>query len=150
MEAFIINCGNCDGKNAICVAVEIALVTMRGTIATGKNINGTLAITTILDTIQYCTLDEIAWAFHGPSVIWWTPGTAINGCIVVLIVERGGLIDVGYGPREDADACNFRSVCDAHPTDVILHGANLASATRPMVVIGELGRGKVFMVIVII
>ena len=150
MEAFKINCGNCDGINAIRVAVEIALVTMCSTIATGKDINGSPAITTVLDTIQYCTLDEIAWAFHGPSVIWRTPGTAINGSIVVLVVECGGLIDVGDRPREDADACDFRSVCDAHAADVILHRANLASTTRPVVVIGKLGCRKVLVVIVII
>jgi hypothetical protein len=150
MEAFKINCGNCDGINAIRVAVEIALVTMRSTIATGKDINGPPAITTILDTVQYCTLDEIAWALHGPSVIRRAPGTAINGSIVVLVVECGGLIDVGDSPREDADACDFRSVCDAHAADVVLHRANLASTARPVVVIRKLGCRKILVVIVII
>lgn len=94
MEAFKINCGDCDGINAIRVAIEIALVTMRSTVATGKDENGPPATTTILDTIQYCALDQIAWAFHGPAIIRRPPGTAINRCIVVLEVECGGLVEV--------------------------------------------------------
>jgi hypothetical protein len=149
MEAFEIDGGNCDGINAIRVAVEIALVTMRSTIATGKDENGPPAITTILNTIQYCTLDEIAWGFHRSAIIWRTPGTAINRCIVVLEVESGGLIDVRDGPREDADACDFGIVCDSHAADVIFHCTNLASTARPVVVIGKLRCGEVLVVIVI-
>lgn len=149
MEAFVVDCGNCDGINAIRVAVEIALVTMRSTIATGKDENGPLAITTILNTIQYCTLDEIAWGFHGPAVIRRTPGTAINRCIVVREVECGGLINVRDGPGEDADTCDFGIVCNSHAADVIFHCANLASTPRPVVVIGKLRCGKVLVVVVI-
>jgi len=150
MEAFKINCGNCDGINAIRIAVEIALVTMRRTIATGKDENGSPPITTILDTIQYCTLDEIAWGLHRPAVIRWTPGTAINRGIVVLVVECGGLIDVCDGPRKDANAGDFGIVCDAHAADVIFHCADLASTARPVVVIRKLGCRELFVVIVVI
>lgn len=149
MEAFEIDCGDCNGINAICVAVEIALVTMSSTIAAGKDEQGTLAITTILDTIQYSTLDEVAWALHGPAVIWRTPGAAIYGGIVVLVVECGGLIYVCDGPREDADTCDFGIVCDAHATDVIFHCTDLASTACPVVVIGKLWCRELFMVIVV-
>ena len=149
MEAFKINCGNCDGINAIRVAVKIALVTMCSTIATGKDEKGSPAIATILDTIQYSTLDEITWALHGPAVIRRTPGTAINRGIVVLVVESGSLIDVCDGPRKDADACDFRVVCNAHAADIIFHGADLASTACPVVVIGKLWCRELFVVIVI-
>jgi hypothetical protein len=149
VEAFEINGGNCNGINAIRVAVEIALVTMCSTIATGKDEKGPLALTTILDTIQYSTLDEIAWALHGPAIIRRTPGTAINRGIVVLVVECGGLIDVCDGPGEDADACDFGIVCDAHAANVIFHCADLASTACAVVVIGKLWCGELFVVIVI-
>lgn len=149
MQAFEINCSNCDGINAIRVAIEIALVTMCSTIAAGKDENGSPAITTILDTIQYSTLDEIAWALHGHAVIRRTPGTAINRGIVVLVVERGGLIDVCDGPGEDADACDFGIVCNTHAANVIFHCANLASTACPVVVIGKLWCREIFVVIVI-
>lgn len=149
MEAFEINCGNCDGINAIRVAVEIALVTMCSTIATGKDEKGSSATTTILDTIQYSTLDEITWALHGPAVIRRTPRTTINRGIVVLVIECGGLIDVRDGPGEDADACDFGIVCDAHAADVIFHCADLASTACPVVVIGKLWCRELFVVIVI-
>jgi hypothetical protein len=149
VEAFEINCGNCDGINAVRVAVEIALVTMSSTIATGKNEKGPPAITTVLDTIQYSTLDEIAWALHGPAVIRRTPGTAINRGIVVLVVECGGLVDVCDGPGEDADACDFGIVCNAHAANVIFHCPNLASTTCPVVVIGKFWCRELFVVIVV-
>ncbi len=149
MKAFIIYCGNCDGINAIRVPVEIALVTMHSTIAAGKDKNGSPSSTTILDAIQYSALDEIAWTLHGPAIIRRTPGTAINRSVVVLVVECGSLIDVCDGPGEDADACDFGIVCDAHAADVILHCADLASTARPVVIIGKFGCRELFVVIVV-
>jgi hypothetical protein len=149
VETFEINCGNCNGINAIGVAVEIALVTMCSAVATGKDEQGTLAITTVLDTIQYSTLDEVAWALHGPAVIRRAPGTAIYRGIVVLVVECGGLIYVCDGPGEDADTCDFGIVCDAHAADVIFHCTDLASTACPVVVIGKLWCRELFVVIVI-
>jgi hypothetical protein len=68
---------------------------------------------------------------------------------VVSEVECGGLIDVRDGPRKDADSCDFGIVCNSHAADVIFHCANLASTARPVVVIGKLRCGKVFVVVVI-
>jgi hypothetical protein len=149
VEAFVINCGDCDGVNAIRVAIEVALVTMCSTIATCKDENGSPTTTTILDAVQYSTFDEIAWALHGPAVIRRTPGAAINRGIVVSVVECGGLIDVCDGPGEDADACDFGVVCDAHTADVIFHCTDLASTACPVIVFGKLWCREVFMVIVI-
>lgn len=149
METFEINCGNCDGINAICVAVEITLITMCSTVAACKDEKGSPAITAILDAIQYSTFDEIAWALHGLAVIRRSPGTAVNRGIVVSVVEGGGLIDVCDGPGEDTDACDFGIVCDSHAADVILHCANLASTTCPVVVLWKLWCREIFVVVVI-
>lgn len=94
MEAFEIDCRDCDGKNAVGVAVKVALVSKRGAIATGKDENRSLVVTAILNTIQYRALNKIARALHGLAVIRRTPGAAVDGRILVVKVECGGLVDV--------------------------------------------------------
>jgi hypothetical protein len=135
VETFVIDSRDGYGINTICISIKIALVTIPGTIATSKDENGSLSITAALDAIQHRTLNEVARALHGLAVIGRAPRAAVDWRILVVVVESSGLIDVGNGAGEDADACDFGIVRDPHAADIILHCANLACATGAMMVL---------------
>ena len=94
MEALEIDCWNCDRIDTIGITIKVALVAKRGTVATGKDKNRSLATAPTLDTVQNRTFDQIARAFHGLAIIRGAPGTAVDGSVVIVEVERGSLVDV--------------------------------------------------------
>lgn len=150
MESLVVDCSDRDRIYAISIPVKIALVAVRGAVATRKDENRSLPIATILDAVQHRALDKIARSLHGLAVIGRAPRTAIYGRVHVVVIERGGLIDVRDGAGEDTDAGDFGVVCDTDTTDVIFDSADLASTAGAVVVIGELWVGECFVVVEII
>lgn len=94
VETLEIDCRDRDGVDTIGVTIKVALVTRPSTVSTGKDKYRSLATTPTLDTVQNRTFDEIARGLHGLAVIRGTPGAAVNGCILIVVIECGSLVDV--------------------------------------------------------
>ena len=150
MESLVVDCSDRDRIYAISISVKVALVAVRGAVATCKHENRSFPIATILDTVQHRALDKIARGLHGLAVIRRAPRAAVDRRVLVVVVERGGLIDVRDGAGEDTNSGDFGVVRDTHATDVIFDGADLASAAGAVVVVEQLWVGESLVVVEII
>ena len=150
MESLVVDCGDRDRIYAISIPVEVALVAVRGAVATSKHEDRSLSITTILDAVQYRALDKIARGLHGLAVVRRAPRATIDGRVLVIVVERGSLIDIRDGAGEDTNPCDFRVVCNTHATDVIFYSADLARTPGAVMVVGQLRVGEGLVVVEII
>ena len=105
---------------------------------------------TVLNAVQHCTLDKIAWGLHGLAVIRWTPRAAVYGCVHIVVIKCGCLIDIRDGTGENTDSRDFGIVCNTDTTDVIFDIADLAGTMGAMVVVRKLWLWEGFMAIEII
>ena len=150
MESFVVDCSDRDRIYAISIPVKVALVAVRSAVATCKNENRSLPIATVLNAVQHCALDKIARGLHGLAVVRRTPRAAVYGRVHVVVIKRGGLIDVRDGAGEDTDSRDFGIVCDTDTTDVVFDSADLSGTTGAMVVVGKLWVREGFVVVEII
>lgn len=150
MEAFVVDGSDSNREYTVRVAVEVALVPASSAITTGEDENRALSTPTLLDSVDHSLLDEIPRSFHRPAVIGRTPATRVDRSVLIVVVERSGLVDVGDRTREDAYTSDLGIVRDANSTYVVLDGGNLTRATSAMVVIEEDWSRQVGMIVVVV
>ena len=126
MLAQMIYSGNGHTVYAICVSIEIALVTAACTVATREYIDAAPASSTVLDPVQNCFFDQQTRGFHRPPIIWRPPGTGVDGGNIVTVVERSSFVGIGNRPRKDSDPSNFRFVGNAYTADVVFNSRDFA------------------------
>jgi hypothetical protein len=94
MEALVVDCGYGNRVDAVRVPVEVALITICRSISTGKNENGSLPTSPIVDAIHNSFLDEVAWTFHRLAIIRGAPTAGIYGDILEAVIESSCFINV--------------------------------------------------------
>ena len=119
-------------------------------LATGKDKDRALSTSSIDDAINHGFLDQITRTFHGPAIIRRSPATAVDGSILISVVQRSGFIHVRDWTREYTNARHFRVICDTDSANIILDCGNLTSATSSVVIVEKNWFWKVDMIIEVI
>jgi hypothetical protein len=138
---------DCDGIDAVRVAIEVTLVLMSCTVPARVDEDRTLAATPVGYAIHDGFFDKVTGCLHRFSVVGRSPAAAINRSFLEAEIKGGSFIDVGNGSRQDSNPGNPRVPGDAHATYIIFNSTNLACTTSSMVVVKEFGEGEVFMVV---
>lgn len=86
METLSIDGTNGDGVDTIRVTVKITLIVDGTTVATGEDENATFTTSTFLNPVQHGLEDQSGWSFHTPTVIRWSPTTAVDMILLISIV----------------------------------------------------------------
>jgi hypothetical protein len=147
MEAFVIDGGDGDRIDTVRVAIEIALVPVRSTIAAGKDENGSFAAAASVDTVDNGFCDEDGWTLHRSAIVGRSPTTAVYGHVLEAKVEGCSFVDIGDGAREDADTSYFGIVCDTNTAIVVLAGGYLTGAASTVMIIEQFWGWEVFVVV---
>ena len=105
--------GDSDGVDRIGVSIEIALIPRTRAVPTGEDEDAPFALSSILYPIQHGLLDQVGGRLHASPIIRGTPGARVDGRLVEPVVEGGGFVRVGDGPREDSETRDLALVRDA-------------------------------------
>jgi hypothetical protein len=150
MQPFVIDRGDRHRIYAVCVAVEVTLVSVHTTISASKYKDGSLPASAIVDTLNYSFLNDVVWALHGSAIVSGAPAAAVDGDVLIIIIQCSGLVCIRNRSREDTDACDFGIVSDAYATDVVADSGNLAGTASSMVVSGGYWRRQLRVVVEIV
>src|SRR5690242_18238628 len=145
-----VNSAYCDAVDAIRVAVKVAVVIARCTVACRKDVDGALAATSLLYSCHHGFLDQNSWCLHRLAIVWRAPRAGVDVVLLHFIVDSQRFVHIGNLSRKDAYTRYFCIVCQTNSTDVVLPGCNLSSASRAVSVIGELWCWEVFVIVEIV
>lgn len=150
MKALVVDCRNCHGINTISVAVEVALIPVRSTIATGKYKDRALSASSVVNAVNNSLVNEISRTLHRPSIVWRTPTAAVNGNILEPIIESSRFINVGNGAGKNTNTRNLGFISYANAASIIFSSCYLAGASCAMVVVKVFGCWQGFMIIEVV
>lgn len=141
MLAGAVDCPHRDAVDGVGIAIKVAVIALGGAVAAGKDVDGTEAGPSILDTVQHRLADEDPWGLHVAAVIGGAPGARVDVVQLIFVDQGLGFVRVGELPAEDADARNLGVIGDAHAADVVAHSCHFASTSGAVLVVRELGPG---------
>lgn len=150
MLTLSVNRANSDAVNGVCVAVKVAVVIVRGTIATGKDVDGSLSATALLDALKHSTLNKNTRRVHGSTVVWRAPGAGVDVVVLVVVGHRDSLVGIRNQLAQNTDTRDLGIVGHSDTADVVLGRRHFTSAPGAVLVVAERGLGLFAVVVEVV
>jgi hypothetical protein len=134
MQPLVIDRGDGHRIYAVCVAIEVTLIPVGTTISASENKDRSLPASAIVDTLNHSFLDDVVWTFHGLTIVSGPPAAAVDGDVLIIVVQSSRFVGIRDRSREDTDTCDPGIVSDAYTADVVSDSGNLTGTSSSMVV----------------